>query len=59
MIERHLGEEKVRTELREAGVENSRYLDDLSGYLTTPNDVLLLLEKISTHGLPARSSPPR
>ena len=47
MLERRLGEEKVRTELREAGVENSRYLDDLSGYLTTPNDVLLLLERIS------------
>jgi beta-lactamase class A len=47
MIERRLGEEKVRTELREAGVENSQYFDDLSGNLTTPNDVLLLLEKIS------------
>jgi hypothetical protein len=47
MLERRLGQEKVRTELREAGVENSRYLDDLSGYLTTPNDVLLLLERIS------------
>ncbi|MDQ4042288.1 MAG: class A beta-lactamase-related serine hydrolase [Actinomycetota bacterium] len=47
MLERRLGEEKVRTELRDAGIENSRYLDDLSGYLTTPNEVLLLLEKIS------------
>ena len=47
MLERRLGEEKVRTELRDAGIEDSRYLDDLSGYLTTPNDVLLLLEKIS------------
>ena len=47
MLERRLGEEKVRTELQEAGAENSRYLDNLSGYFTTPNDVLLLLEKIS------------
>jgi beta-lactamase class A len=47
MLERRLGEEKIRTELWDAGIENSRYLDDLSGYLTTPNDVLLLLEKIS------------
>ena len=48
MLERRFGEAKVRTELQDAGVENSRYLDDLSGYFTTPNDVLLLLEKIST-----------
>ena len=47
MLERRLGEEKVKTELQEAGAENSRYLDNLSGYFTTPNDVLLLLEKIS------------
>jgi beta-lactamase class A len=47
MLERRLGEVKVRTELQDAGIQNSRYLDDLSGYFTTPNDVLLLLEKIS------------
>ena len=47
VLERRLGEERVRTELRDAGLEDSRYLDDLSGYFTTPNDVLLLLEKIS------------
>src|SRR3712207_2167652 len=47
MLERRLGEVKVRTELQDAGLEDSRYLDDLSGYFTTPNDVLLLLEKIS------------
>ncbi|MDX6381505.1 MAG: beta-lactamase class [Rubrobacteraceae bacterium] len=47
MLDRRLGEEKIRAELESAGIENSSYSGYLSGYYTTPSDVLLLLEKIS------------
>lgn len=47
MLDRRLGAERIRSELEEMGIRSSRYSDDLSGYFTTPNDVLLLLEKIS------------
>ncbi len=47
MLNRHLGEDKIRAELESMGIKNSRYSDRLSSYFTTPNDVLLLLEKIS------------
>ena len=47
MLDRRLGADKISAELKDAGIENSRYSDYRSGYFTTPNDVLLLLEKIS------------
>jgi beta-lactamase class A len=47
MLDRRLGAQRIRGELKEMGIRSSRYSDDLSGYFTTPNDVLLLLEKIS------------
>jgi beta-lactamase class A len=47
MLDRRLGAERIRNELEEMGIRNSWYYDDLSGYFTTPNDVLLLLERIS------------
>jgi beta-lactamase class A len=47
MLDRRLGAQRIRDELKEMGIRSSRYSDDLSGYFTTPNDVLLLLEKIS------------
>ena len=47
MLDRRLGAQRIRSELEEMGIRNSWYSDDLSGYYTTPNDVLLLLEKIS------------
>jgi beta-lactamase class A len=47
MLDRRLGPEKVSAELEDMGIKNSRYTDYRSGYFTTPNDVLLLLEKIS------------
>jgi len=46
-LDRRLGEEKIRSELEGMGIENSRYYGYLSGYYTTPDDVLLLLERIS------------
>ena len=46
MLDRRLGAQRIRSELEEMGIRSSRYSDDLSGYFTTPNDVLLLLEKI-------------
>ncbi len=47
MLDRRLGAERIRSELEEMGIRSSWYSDDLSGYFTTPNDLLLLLEKIS------------
>ena len=47
MLDRRLGAERIRNELAQMGIENSWYSDDLFGYYTTPNDVLILLEKIS------------
>jgi beta-lactamase class A len=47
MLDRRLGAERIRNELEEMGIRNSWYYDDLSGYFTTPNDVLLLLERVS------------
>ena len=47
MLDRRLGVERIRNELEEMGIRSSWYSDDLSGYFTTPNDMLLLLEKIS------------
>jgi beta-lactamase class A len=47
MLDRRLGAQRIRSELQEMGIRNSWYSDDLSGYYTTPNDMLLLLEKIS------------
>ena len=47
MLNRRLGEDKIRAELEGMGIKGSRYSDHLSGYFTTPDDVLLLLEKIS------------
>jgi len=47
MLDRRLGGDKVKAELENMGVKNSWYSDYHSGYFTTPNDVLLLLQKIS------------
>jgi beta-lactamase class A len=46
MLNRRLGEEKIEAELEEMGAKNSKY-SDYYGYDTTPDDVLLLLEKLS------------
>jgi beta-lactamase class A len=47
MLDRRLGAGRIRSELAQMGVENSWYSDDLYGYYTTPDDVLVLVEKIS------------
>ncbi|MBV9455402.1 MAG: serine hydrolase [Rubrobacter sp.] len=47
MLNRRLGEDRVRTELEGMGIKNSQYSDHLSGYFTTSDEVLVLLEKIS------------
>ncbi len=47
MLDRRLGPEKVRAGLKDMGIEDSQYTDYRSGYYTTPDDVLLLLQKIS------------
>jgi beta-lactamase class A len=47
MLDRRLGEERVRAELEEMGAEDSLYSGHLSPYLTTPSDVLRLLQNIS------------
>ena len=47
MLDRRLGAQRIRNELEEMGIRSSWYSDNLSGYFTTPNDVLLLLQKIS------------
>ncbi len=46
-LDRRLGEEKIRAELEGMRIEGSRYHGYLSGYFATPNDVVLLLERIS------------
>ena len=46
-LDRRLGEQKIRTELEGMGIVGSRYHGYLSGYFATPNDVVLLLERIS------------
>jgi beta-lactamase class A len=46
MLNRRLGEEKIKAELEGMGIENSRYTDH-AGYYTTPDDVLRLIERIS------------
>jgi beta-lactamase class A len=47
MLDRRLGEEKIRAELKGIGTQNSLYSGPLYPYYTSPNDVLLLLRKIS------------
>lgn len=47
MLDRRLGAERIRYELAEMGIRSSWYSDDLFGYYTTPQDVLVLVEKIS------------
>ena len=46
MLNRRLGEERIRAELESMGAKSSQYFN-YSGYDATPNDVLLMLEKIS------------
>ena len=46
-LDRRLGEERIRAELEGMGIESSRYHGYLSGYFATPQDVVLLLERIS------------
>jgi beta-lactamase class A len=47
MLDRRLGKEEIGAELQRMGIEDSSYLGHSSGYYTTPDDVMLLLEKIS------------
>ncbi len=47
MLDRRLGEENIKAGLEDMGAENSLYSGHLSGYYTTPEDVLLLLRNIS------------
>jgi beta-lactamase class A len=47
MLDRRLGEEEISAEIEGMGLQDSTYSGYLSGYYTTPDDVLLLLEKIS------------
>lgn len=47
MLDRRLGAERVRNELEGMGIRSSWYSDDLYGYFTTPDDVMVLVEKIS------------
>lgn len=46
MLNRRLGDEKIRAELEEMGAENALY-SNLTDYVATPEDVLLMLQKIS------------
>lgn len=46
MLNRRLGEERIKAELEYMRAESGQY-SNFSGYDATPNDVLLMLEKIS------------
>jgi beta-lactamase class A len=46
MLNRRLGDEKISAELADMGVVNTSY-QNLTDYVATPNDVLLMLQKIS------------
>jgi beta-lactamase class A len=50
MLDRRLGAGRIRSELEGMDIRYSWYSDALSGYFTTPDDVLLLLERISDPG---------
>ena len=47
MFDRRLGKGEIGAELQSMGIEDSSYYGHASGYYTTPDDVLLLLERIS------------
>ena len=47
MLDRRLGKEEIAAELQSMGIEDSSYLGHNSGYYTTPDDVVRLLERIS------------
>lgn len=47
MLDRRLGKAEIGAELESMGIENSSYYGHASGYYTTSDDVLLLLERIS------------
>jgi beta-lactamase class A len=47
MLDRRLGKAEIGAELESMGIEDSSYYGHASGYYTTPDDVLLLLERIS------------
>jgi beta-lactamase class A len=47
MLDRRLGVEKITDELEDMGVKSYQYPGSLSAYFITPDDVLLLLQKIS------------
>ena len=47
MLDRRLGKAEIGAELESMGIEDSSYYGHASGFYTTPNDVLLLLERIS------------
>ena len=46
MLNRRLGDERIKAELESMGIENTAYAN-LSDYVAAPNDVLLMLQKIS------------
>jgi len=46
MLNRRLGDEKISAELADMGVENTSY-QNLADYVATPDDVLLMLQRIS------------
>jgi beta-lactamase class A len=47
MFDRRLGKAEIQAELESMGIEDSSYYGHASGYYTTPDDVLLLLDRIS------------
>jgi beta-lactamase class A len=47
MLDRRLGVEKISNELKDMGIKSYQYPGSLSAYYMTPDDVLLLLQKIS------------
>ena len=47
ILDRRLGKAEIGAELESMGIEDSSYYGHASGYYTTPDDVLLLLERIS------------
>jgi len=47
MLDRYLGKAEIGAELERIGIEDSSYYGHASGYYTTPDDVLRLVERIS------------
>ena len=47
MLDRRIGKAEIGAELESMGIEDSSYYGHASGYYTTPDDVLRLVERIS------------